>query len=155
MAIVANMCFFCFFYLFFFFFYFRFEIHSDSWSTTSSSRCLVKEIIWSIFRLCSQEPILLIRYAYKVELLLWQFKGIGYTFKGGNSVKIVFFLLCSQNGSTLKGKNLLPTGSKFFPFKVDPFWNRLLCRKYAGSHKSCLPWKKKQKKKTTKYIRFP
>ena len=26
--------------------------------------------------------------------------------------------------STLKGKNLLPIGSKFFPFKVDPFLER-------------------------------
>ena len=24
-------------------------------------------------------------------------------------------------GSALKGKNLLPKGSKFFPFRVDPF----------------------------------
>ena len=27
----------------------------------------------------------------------------------------------SENGTTLKGKNLLPKGSKFFPFRVDPF----------------------------------
>ena len=27
----------------------------------------------------------------------------------------------SEKGSTLKGKNLLPFGSKFFPFRVDPF----------------------------------
>ena len=26
-----------------------------------------------------------------------------------------------KRGSTLKGKNLLPLGSKFLPFKVDPF----------------------------------
>ena len=33
--------------------------------------------------------------------------------------------MCSEKGSTLKGKNLLPRGailgSKFFPFRVDPF----------------------------------
>ena len=27
----------------------------------------------------------------------------------------------SEKRSTLKGKNLLPGGSKFFPFRVDPF----------------------------------
>ena len=27
----------------------------------------------------------------------------------------------SEKGSTLKGKNLLPTGSKFFPSRVEPF----------------------------------
>ena len=27
----------------------------------------------------------------------------------------------SEKGSALKGKNLLPTRSKFFPFRVDPF----------------------------------
>ena len=31
------------------------------------------------------------------------------------------FLLPSEKGSALKGKNLLPTGSKFFPFRVDLF----------------------------------
>ena len=30
-------------------------------------------------------------------------------------------LLPSEKGSTLKGKNLLPPGNKFFPFRVDPF----------------------------------
>ena len=29
----------------------------------------------------------------------------------------------SEKGSTLKGKNLLPTGNKFFPFRVDNFYN--------------------------------
>ena len=42
-----------------------------------------------------------------------------YTFSGGNSVKII--LSPFWNKSTLKGKNLLPIGSKFFPFKVDLF----------------------------------
>ena len=53
-----------------------------------------------------------------------------YIFRGGNSSKIVFLL--PEKGSTLKGKNLLPRvyskrkefaplGSKFFPFRVDPF----------------------------------
>ena len=27
----------------------------------------------------------------------------------------------AENRSTLKGKNLLPRGAKFFPFRVDPF----------------------------------
>ena len=41
------------------------------------------------------------------------------TFKGDNSVKILLPL--SEKGSTLKGKNLLPRWSKFFPFRVDSF----------------------------------
>ena len=32
---------------------------------------------------------------------------------------------CSKNGSILKEKNLLPRGSKFFPFRVDPFQKEL------------------------------
>ena len=46
--------------------------------------------------------------------------------------QLVWFPVCfpanqahSEKGSTLKGKNLLPLfapkGSKFFPFRVDPF----------------------------------
>ena len=54
-----------------------------------------------------------------------QFKGNRYTSRGDNSVKIVF-CLPSEKGSTLKGKNLL-LGSKFFPFRVDPW--------YAGEQK--------------------
>ena len=33
----------------------------------------------------------------------------------------------SEKGSTLKGKNLLPKGSKFFPFRVDPFSEGAWC----------------------------
>ena len=46
-------------------------------------------------------------------------KGNGYTFMGDNCQNA--FCLPSENGSYQKGKNLLPRGSKFFPFKVDPF----------------------------------
>ena len=49
----------------------------------------------------------------------------GYTFRGDNFVKIV--LPPSEKGSTLKGKNLLPQGNKFFPFRVDPFSEEHLC----------------------------
>ena len=45
------------------------------------------------------------------------FKGNGYIFMGGNSVKTNG--VPSEMGSALKGKNLLPIGSKFFPFRVD------------------------------------
>ena len=31
------------------------------------------------------------------------------------------FLTAFEKGSTLKGKNLLPLGAKFFPFRVDHF----------------------------------
>ena len=33
----------------------------------------------------------------------------------------ILFFRPSEKRSTLKGKNLLPGGSKFFPFRVDPF----------------------------------
>ena len=52
------------------------------------------------------------------------------------------FVLClsSIKGSTLKGKNLLPFGSKLFPFRVDSFSEGGCCAgKHTGSHKSCLP----------------
>ena len=39
----------------------------------------------------------------------------------------------------LKGKNFDPLGSKFFPFKVDPFQNgTLYAGTETGNHKSCL-----------------
>ena len=52
---------------------------------------------------------------------------------GVDSIKIFFF--SSEKGSTLNGKNLLPHGSKFFPFRVDPFQNGarqpgLCCQKW-------------------------
>ena len=53
-----------------------------------------------------------------------------YTFKGGYSIKTVF--RPSEMGSTQKGKNLLPLGSKFFPFSVDPFSEGPWC---AGKQK--------------------
>ena len=53
-------------------------------------------------------------------------------------------LLClpSEKGSTPKGKNLLPIGSKFFPFSVDPFLEGTWCAgNQTGTHKSYLPFK--------------
>ena len=50
-------------------------------------------------------------------------KGMDKLLGVGNSVKIVFYFF--EKGSTPKGKNLLPfgaNGSKFFSFRVDPFW---------------------------------
>ena len=44
----------------------------------------------------------------------------GYTFRGGKSVETVPPTPSFKKESTLKGKNLLPTGSKFFPSRVDP-----------------------------------
>ena len=43
----------------------------------------------------------------------------GYAFKVDSSVQII--LSPSEKGSTLKGRNLLPFGSKFFPFREDTF----------------------------------
>ena len=45
--------------------------------------------------------------------------------KGDNICNFLYAFLHNKslvNGPTLKGKNLLPRGSKFFPFRVDPFW---------------------------------
>ena len=42
-----------------------------------------------------------------------------------------------EKGSTLKRKNLLPWGSKFFPFRADHFLESPWCAgKQTGSHKS-------------------
>ena len=53
--------------------------------------------------------------------LTWNkwFKGKGYTLMGYNSVKAVFPPF--EMGSILKGNDLLPRGSKFFSFRVEPF----------------------------------
>ena len=49
-----------------------------------------------------------------------------YTFRGdGNSVKLV--LPPIKKGAYPKRKEFAPTGSKFFPFRVDPFSERVLC----------------------------
>ena len=56
---------------------------------------------------------------------------------GEGTVKLV--CLPSEKGSTLKRKNLLPLGSKFFPFRVDLFSERVWCAgKQTESHKSYL-----------------
>ena len=46
-------------------------------------------------------------------------KGHWYTFKGDNSVKVVFAPF--WKGTYSKRKEFAPIGSKFFPFRVDPF----------------------------------
>ena len=57
------------------------------------------------------------------------------------------FYLSSGKGSTLKERNLLPKGSKFLSFRVDPFLEGAWCSgKQTGSHKSCLPCKNDRKK---------
>ena len=38
-----------------------------------------------------------------------------------------------------KGKDFASLGSKFFPFRVDPFQKGLVCRKAKGIPKRCLP----------------
>ena len=59
------------------------------------------------------------------------FKVNGYNFRGNNST---IFCPCSQWGSTLKGKNLLPR-RKFFHLRVD-YILKELCppAKQIGSH---------------------
>ena len=55
---------------------------------------------------------------YSVWIML---KGNGYTLRGTNCKNL--FYHTSEKVSSLKGKNLL-SGSKFFPFRVDPFVGR-------------------------------
>ena len=72
-------------------------------------------------------------------------KGKWYTLKGGNSFKMGLPLF--WNGVYSKRKEFAPLGSKFFPFRVDPFSEENLCSgKPTGSHKSYLPCKVCQKK---------
>ena len=60
----------------------------------------------------------------------------------GETTLSKLFCLPSEKGSTLKGKNLLPIGSKFFPFRVDPFLEGAWCTEnQIGTHKSYLPFK--------------
>ena len=49
----------------------------------------------------------------------WSLKGNRYTVRGRNSLKIA--LSPSEKGSTLYGKNLLPLGANYFPYRIDPF----------------------------------
>ena len=62
------------------------------------------------------------------------------------------FCLPSEKGSVLKGKNLLPWGSKFLPFRTDPF------SEGHGMHESKLVTKvvslDKNDRKSTKFIHF-
>ena len=53
---------------------------------------------------------------------------------GGNPFKIGF--LPFEKGSTLKGKNLLPLGRKFFSFRVDSFSER----RDVQESKEGVPW---------------
>ena len=51
-------------------------------------------------------------------------------------------LFPSKKGSTVNGKNLLH-GSKFFPFRVDPFFRRgLVCRKRNIKSNKLIPFQK-------------
>ena len=50
-------------------------------------------------------------------------------FQGRQVCQFFFFFFYSpEMVSTLKGKNLLPFGSKFFPFRVDLFSEGMMCR---------------------------
>ena len=73
------------------------------------------------------------------------FKGNGYTFSG----KVTYeWIVCISfwKGAYSKRKEFAPKGSKFFPFRVDPFLEGSRCPgKQAGNHKSCLPCQKWQK----------
>ena len=64
------------------------------------------------------------------------------TFKGNNKIGLHPF----WNRVYSKRKEFAPCGSKFFPFRVDPF-SRGACNvgKQTGSHKSSLPCNKWQK----------
>ena len=56
------------------------------------------------------------------------------------------FCFHSEKGSTPKGKNLLPNGSKFFPFRVDLSSEGTQCAvEQTGSHISYLPCKNSRK----------
>ena len=49
-------------------------------------------------------------------------------------LSIILFCLPSIKRFTLKGKNLLPVGAIFFPFRVNPFSESLrVCVHTAGS----------------------
>ena len=51
----------------------------------------------------------------------------GYFFRGSNSSNIVF--APSEKGSTLKGKNLLPSANRSFNSRVTPFQKGISVRK--------------------------
>ena len=63
-----------------------------------------------------------------------------YTFRGGTFVKIVF--IPSLKWVYSKRKEFAPSGSKFFPFRVDPISQGDFCaREQRGSHAvACTKW---------------
>ena len=62
------------------------------------------------------------------------------TLSGETTVKIVLASLLKRGLS--KMKEFAPHGSKFFPFRVDPFSQGTWCAEsQTGSHKNCLPCK--------------
>ena len=76
-----------------------------------------------------------------------------YTFGEDNSFKVVLSLFWKRVSS--KRKEFAPTGSKFFPFRVDTFPEGVSCAgKQTGRHKSYLPCKKNSRK-AIKHINSP
>ena len=68
------------------------------------------------------------------KIFLITFKGNGYIFSRGNSVKNI--LTPFRKGVYSKRKEFAPLGSKFFPFGVDLFQKRFWCAvQKTGSHK--------------------
>ena len=82
---------------------------------------------------------------------------IGYTFRGNDSVKIDFAPSCK--GVYSKRKEFAPRGSKFFPFRVDPFLEGLDVQKRKQEVTKVVSLvkndKKKKKKKKKNYQRYP
>ena len=66
-----------------------------------------------VYKLKSKESVRMIYQCHEVH-----FQGNEYTFKEGNSVRIVLLPFEKVHS---KREEFAPTGSKFFPFKVDPF----------------------------------
>ena len=56
--------------------------------------------------------------------------------------------LSSEKVSTLKGKNLLPFGSKFFPFRVDCFPEGNESIVFKQEITKLFSWKKNERKST-------
>ena len=99
-----------------------------------------KCLAWSYRELVFRGNFLCFNTKFICNMHHWginDFKWNGYTSRGGNSVKL--FLPPFWKGVYFNRKEFAPHGSKFFPFRVDPFSDRTwLAEKQTGSHKSCL-----------------
>ena len=68
--------------------------------------------------------------ANSVEIMQAVFRGMDTS--SGDVTLFKLFCISSEKRAHFKRKEFAPTWSKFFPFEVDPFFNRKIMRRIAN-----------------------